>query len=242
MSQMIATRTRLGLRAAAGDLRRQRAVVPAALAAGLVAYVYHRHALHYLVQQSAESFGPYWTHRTVLVVHIAAATAALVAGPFQLWTGFRQRWLGLHRAVGFIYLAGVVVGGFTAFWLSAVTTSPDHGVATFAFTAAWWGAVAMGLIAIRNGRTAAHRQWMIRGYVLTCGFVTLRALLDLPVWSRFGATAFPTAVWLGWVGPLLLAELGLQWRNTVHPRRRSGPAAGGSGQRISRLAVMAGNR
>ena len=54
---------------------------------------------------------------------------------------------------------------------------------------------------------------MIRGYVLTYGFVTIRTLGELPVWDALGPVAEPTTNWLGWVVPLLLTDVLLPWRH-----------------------------
>jgi hypothetical protein len=53
---------------------------------------------------------------------------------------------------------------------------------------------------------------MVRGYVLTYGFVNIRALGELPVWNALGTAAEPTQNWMGWVVPLLIAEVVLSWR------------------------------
>jgi len=173
---------------------------------------YARDPLHYLLHYTPASFGGYWEHRHWLLLHIAGATVALVVGPFQLWSGFRRRHVRLHRALGLTYLGAAAVGGFGAFGLALWSRAVDRGVSVFVFAVAWWLCLFMAYRAIRSRRILEHQDWMVRGYVLTYGFVTIRALTDIPIWGALGAVAEPTANWLGWVGPLLLSDMVLRWR------------------------------
>ena len=173
---------------------------------------YARDPLHYLLHHTPTSFGGYWPHRYWLLLHIAGASVALVVGPFQLWSGFRRRHVRLHRGLGFAYLGSAAVGGFGAFGLALWSRAADRGVSVFVFALAWWLCLFMAYRAIRSRRILEHQDWMVRGYVLTYGFVTIRALTDIPIWGALGAVAEPTTNWLGWVGPLLLSDVVLRWR------------------------------
>jgi hypothetical protein len=53
---------------------------------------------------------------------------------------------------------------------------------------------------------------MVRGYVLTYGFVSIRALAEVPIWYALGPVAEPTQNWLGWVVPMMVADVALRWR------------------------------
>jgi hypothetical protein len=173
---------------------------------------YARYPLHYVLHQTAESYGPYWAHRFWLRLHVAGASVALVSGPFQLWTGFRRRHLSLHRMIGYAYLGAAIVGGAGAFALAGWSQAADRGVSVFVFAAAWWMCLAMAYRAIRARRIIEHQDWMVRGYVLTYGFVSIRALAEVPVWDALGPVAEPTQNWLGWVVPVLIADVVLRWR------------------------------
>jgi uncharacterized membrane protein len=162
-----------------------------------------RDPLHYIVRPTPESFGPhYWPHRMPLVLHIVGGVTALVTGPFQLWTGLRSRALRVHRITGYAYIAGVALAGGAAFGLARYAEPRDFGVALAALATAWWTCIAMAFLAIRRGRIDQHRQWMVRGYVLTFSFTSFRYLIDLRIWDSLGPAAPATAVWLSWVIPL----------------------------------------
>jgi hypothetical protein len=173
---------------------------------------YARYPLHYLLTPTAESFGGYWPHRPWLLLHIAGATVALAVGPWQLWSGFRRRYLRAHRVLGYTYLGAGVVGGIGAFGLAWWSAAADHGVSVFVFALTWWCCLGMAYRAIRHRRILEHQDWMVRGYVLTYGFVLIRALGEVPVWQALGSAAEPTQNWVGWVVPLVMTDIVLRWR------------------------------
>src|ERR1043165_8736416 len=69
---------------------------------------YVRDPLHYLVDRSPKSFKSYWPHKDWLTFHIIGGTLALSMGPFQLWSGLRQRHFEIHRWTGRLYLLGII--------------------------------------------------------------------------------------------------------------------------------------
>lgn len=178
-----------------------------------------RDPLHYILHQSQRSFGFFWPLRWPLLLHIGGGTLALFMGPFQLWSGLRSRHLAIHRLTGLLYVAGIGVGGGAGFYLSTFTVPRDFGVALFMLAFAWWLTVGMALLAIKRRRIEAHKEWMIRSYVVTFAFVAFRYLVDLPVFAPLGAARASTVAWLCWVAPLLVAEVALQWQRTVGARR-----------------------
>lgn len=174
--------------------------------------------LHYIADHTPESFGEYWPKRWWLLPHIAGGTIALFLGPFQFWSGLRARNPAFHRLLGRLYVIGIAVGGGSGFYLSFHTTPVDFGVALFWLSFAWWLTVGMAVLAIRRRRFEAHREWMIRGYVVTFAFVAFRYLVELPVMDPLGAARASTVLWLSFVPALLVTEGILQWRRTVGTR------------------------
>lgn len=191
----------------------------AVAAIALLAYealrFYLRDPVHYMFDYTQKSFGVYWPHRLALLCHIAGGTLALFFGPFQLWSGLRRWNLRVHRVTGYLYIAGVAVAGAAAFYLGFFTQPRDFGIALWGLATAWWITVGMAFLAIRRRQIPAHREWMIRGYVVTFAFVAFRWAVDLPIFASLGDSRFATVGWLCWVLPLLIAEVFLQWRRTV---------------------------
>lgn len=82
----------------------------------------------------------------------------------------------------------------------------------------------MAYRAVRNRIFEQHREWMIRSYVLTWTFVFCR------FWTRAAPSGLQGSetdmIWMTWVGPILLAEIFLQWDKAkprpARERRTSG--------------------
>jgi hypothetical protein len=76
----------------------------------------------------------------------------------------------------------------------------------------------MALIAIKARRFEIHKEWMIRSYVVTFGFVSFRLIDELNIFAGLGTERYATTAWLCWTIPLLFAEVALQWKRTVGAR------------------------
>lgn len=154
-------------------------------------------------------------------LHVFGSMVALVTGPFQLHPGLRRLALPMHRWMGRAFLLlGVAVGGLAGLFLAFNAFGGLPARAGFTGMAlAWLGTGWMAYRAIRNGRIATHRRWMIRCYAVTLAAVTLRIqlgtgqALDIPF-----ATFYPWTAWLSWVPNLFVAEWWLRRNSTPAPR------------------------
>lgn len=194
-------------------------IVTLVVATMLSAAIWALHAPRFFVF-NAESYGSFWNRAPWMLLHVAGGTVPLFLGPFLLWSGL-QRWRPrLHRWIGRTYLivGGLGVGGGAI--LSMIAAQPPRGlyVATFTLALAWYAAASMAYRAIRNRQIAAHREWVIRSYVLTVTFVTCRLAMRVPAIVAMGGEAITAVIWANWIVALLITEVALQWR-------RGGPAA-----------------
>lgn len=166
------------------------------------------------VQFSEESYGRFWDRSGWLLVHIIGGSLALLAGPFQFWSGLRRRQLSVHRWTGRIYVLGIVLGAATAFQLAFFTQEWTFGVALFTGAVVWSVTTTIALIAAMGRHIDAHREWMIRSYILTFTFVSFRLILEIPWVEQLGTEAqtSTTVGWLCWVVPLLTYECVRQLR------------------------------
>jgi uncharacterized membrane protein len=212
-----------GTRSSAALAARAIATLLVAFLAWEMVHFFLRDPWHYIADYTPKSFDRFWSHRFVLLPHIAGGTIALFTGPFQLWSGLRRRNLSVHRATGYAYIAGIFLAGGTAFYLALFAMPRFSGIPLFAMATAWWTTVAMAFVAIRRKQIDAHRQWMIRGYVITFAFVTFRYIADLPVFAPLGDERFMVVGWMCWTIPLFITEVALQWRRTLGPAKRRVP-------------------
>jgi hypothetical protein len=67
----------------------------------------------------------------------------------------------------------------------------------------------------RRGVIEQHREWMIRSYVVTTGFIMFRIVNDVLFAFNIGGSRSEqrgVAAWLCWAAPLLIAEAIIQGR------------------------------
>lgn len=157
----------------------------------------------------------YWAMRGWLVMHITGGMVALLTGPWQFWTGFRTRYLRLHRLTGKVFLCAVAVGSISAFRLAIGTTFGwAFGLSLVGLATAWVTTAGMAYYAILRGHIAIHKEWMLRAYVVTFAFVTFRLLNDYGPTSHLqpASDRAITIGWVCWVVPLMVTEVILQLR------------------------------
>jgi uncharacterized membrane protein len=164
------------------------------------------YVFHYYWKYSPAELDVYWPRRIGLLVHITAGSVAILIGPWQLWTGFRNRFREIHRWTGRLFIASVLAGACAAYYLAATTTFGwGFGFGLAGLATAWVATTSVAYYAILNRAVAIHRRWMIRAYVVTFGFVTFRLVQDwLPTSNLKPVDILATTdAWACWALPLL---------------------------------------
>ena len=115
--------------------------------------------------------------RQMFVMHITAASLALVFGSIQIIPVLRNRYLSVHRGIGRLYALAVLLGGISGF-LIAFQIDGIIGTAGFALLAVFWVfTTTQGVRFARAGLEPAHRRWMTYSVALTFVAVSLRLQL-----------------------------------------------------------------
>src|SRR5271165_2960659 len=110
-----------------------------------------KYVFHYYLHYDAASFDPYWPRRGGLLLHISGGTLALLTGPWQFWSGLRQKHLQIHRWTGRLFLLGVSIGVTGATYLALTTTFGwAFGFGLLGLAAAWSTTAGMAYYAIRK--------------------------------------------------------------------------------------------
>jgi uncharacterized membrane protein len=184
-----------------------------------------KYVLFYFRHYDAASFDTYWPRRPWLFLHISGGTIALLTGPLQFWTGLRQRNLTFHRWTGRLFLLGVAMGVAGSIGLAVKAVGQwAFEVGLMGLASAWLVTTFMAYYSIRRGLVSLHKEWMIRAYVVTFGFVFFRILSDYTPMSglRPENDRDITIAWACWVVPLAVTEMIFQIK-----RVRSAAAARG---------------
>lgn len=148
--------------------------------------------------------------RIAFFVHVYASLWVLFAGFTQFSGWLLKNKPRLHRTLGYIYVADVLLvtgpaGLLMGFYANGGITSR---IAFVALALLWIFCTAMAFIKAKQKNFKAHRNYMIRSYALTLSALTLRAWkyaitnsFELPPMDVYRSVA-----WLGWVPNILLAE------------------------------------
>jgi uncharacterized membrane protein len=154
--------------------------------------------------------------RGLLIPHTLCGLIALLAGPAQFSSRFRQRHLKFHRVLGRIYVISVFIGALSGIALAAGRPGLPG---TSMQAAAWIVCTTAAFITARNRQTAQHRQWMARSYAVTFTFVSSRVLNLWPrYWSHLGDTLAAVGVIAFTLASLLVVDLALNWRELTTRR------------------------
>ncbi|MDT8416006.1 MAG: DUF2306 domain-containing protein [Flavobacteriaceae bacterium] len=192
-------------------------ILPAVLVLIALYFVIDR-VLPYFLKFNIEQYQAYyWPNKWWLVGHLLGGALALIIGPFQLSTSFRNRFLKTHRYLGKVFIIAITIASFSAMYMSiyvAPQVNISWSISLFVMALVWLTSVLMAYRAIRLRRITQHREWMIRTYIITLGFVLFRILNEnafirdaMPTFEERGAAC----IWLSWTVPLFIAEVVLQW-------------------------------
>jgi uncharacterized membrane protein len=156
--------------------------------------------------------------RHLLIPHTLSGMLALLIGPIQFSSRFRNRYLTIHRVLGRIYVLSVFVGAATGV---ALASGRPGFPGTSMQAAAWVVCTTAALITARNRRIIQHRQWMARSYAVTFTFVSSRVLNLWPrYWSHLGDSLAAVGVIAFTLASLLIVDLGTNWRELTTRRER----------------------
>lgn len=175
-------------------------------------------ALHFLWvtaqrygQVSAEAYGMFWERRNWLWLHVAGGSLAMLAGATQFIGPLRRHRPRLHRWLGRIYLAGILLGSAAVAGLIATTQGWLALKMAFAATGlAWLVTSFCGYRSIRRGDVEQHRRWMLRSYLVTLSPAVFRLALLVPALMQLASplVMVPSLLVLSWALPLLVHEAG----------------------------------
>ncbi|HET9220397.1 MAG TPA: DUF2306 domain-containing protein [Terriglobia bacterium] len=183
-------------------------------------WFFYGFALKYLTPDP-DRYGIYWERHEWLYAHVLAGVLALLLGPAQLWLGLNRRTTNFHRTMGILYVLAVAVGGAAAFYLAAHNDfSWVFGLGLGTMGAVWILTTALATIAICLRQPEQHREWMVRSYTVTFGFVTFRVVYELFDVMEFGTMVerMTASSWLAWTLPLVITEAVMQGRKIFSKR------------------------
>ena len=146
--------------------------------------------------------------------HLFFGPVALAAGAFQFSGRIRAARPLLHRRIGWLYAACVLVSGTRGLLMARVSEGGPVTHWGFGLLAVLWlGTTAAAIRTILRGDVTRHERWMRRSYALCFGAVTLRILLPLLIVTGLSfLEAYRIVSWASWLVNLAVLEWWLQRR------------------------------
>jgi hypothetical protein len=198
---------------------------------GLIAYFVLREVPRFLVWSEASYGAYYWPRATITLPHILVSLLSLVIGPFQFWPRIRNGYPKLHRMLGRTYLVSVLIGGVTGLVMAVISSKGFfYASGLFGLALAWLLTSGMAFVSVLKRNFIQHKQWMVRSYVVTFAFVTIRSITTLMIHYGVGIATTDRqglATWVSWAVPLFIAELVIQGKQVFAGGTRSGVYARG---------------
>jgi uncharacterized membrane protein len=165
--------------------------------------------------------------RGAFFIHVYASMWVLFAGFTQFSKLLSTNKPRLHRTLGYIYVADVLLitgpaGLVMGFYANGGLLSR---IAFVLLGVLWIFFTVMALIKARQKNFTSHRNYMIRSYALTLSAITLRAwkyaitnTMTLPPMDVYRVVA-----WVGWVGNLVFAEYLIYRHRKNHSYKQRSP-------------------
>jgi uncharacterized membrane protein len=187
-------------------------------------YFFFNNVWAFLYGYRSDTFGnSLFNNKLWFVVHLVGGTMALFVGPVQFWKWFRNHYVYLHRFLGKVYMLGCFLVALSSLRLSLVSHCGPCRISLlitavlllFATGAAWF--------TLRQRNFKAHRQFMVRSYVLILAFVLVRIDGLFSLQFLFGEIKDPTFrrvvnEFFFSFFPLIVAEVFLTWVPNLRSR------------------------
>jgi len=154
----------------------------------------------------------------LLTIHIVFGMIAILVGPFQFFPAIRKRYTRMHRLSGRVYLVSVLIAAVASTILAIGHNIIDQhrivfGTGLLGLAIAWFVTSGLAFWAIKNRNFVQHREWMVKSYVVTCGFTTFRIFavtLNGYIQLDYNKEMSGIMAWACWSIPLLIAEALIQ--------------------------------
>lgn len=143
--------------------------------------------------------------------HVLVAALILLIALFQVYPPLGMRWRNAHKALGKIYVFGILFFSAPGGLIMSLFIERGQWV-TFSFvlqSLLWWIFTLLAFISIRKGNIIAHRAWMFRSVALTLAAITLRvyAFFSSASVDLTHPAAYTTIAWLSWGVNLAVVEV-----------------------------------
>ena len=162
-----------------------------------------------------------------LLPHAIAGACALILGPMQFSDRLRQRFIGVHRAVGRLYVTGVFIaaplGVYIQYLNEPLGFARSFTIETVFQAGLWMLTTGIAFAFILRGKVQQHRQWMTRSFG-TGPLIFLEVRVIFSVFNVSDPHSIEIVVWACTASSLFVADLVLQVQEILRMRPRTATA------------------
>jgi uncharacterized membrane protein len=155
----------------------------------------------------------------LMLAHGIPGALALLLGVFQFSSRLRQRFLRLHRVMGYTYVGSVAISAPIAIVVAVHLPVVTLTMASVIQAVGWLTTTATALYCVRTGRIQQHREWMMRSYPFAAVFVVVRTIVAIPAIARMGQVGLATVVWSVIATACFLPSFVIAWQALAASRR-----------------------
>lgn len=209
-------------------LVRTKTIVFAVIAAMMVYVIIHNE--RFLIDPTHPVWQHYQHFQWWLLPHGIAGACAMLLAPLQFSDRLRQRFAGVHRASGRVYVASVFVlaplGAYIQYVQEPLGASRSFTVAGIVDATLLMVTTAIGLVFAVKRMIPQHRQWMTRSYAVALTFFEIRVILGLTGLDQPPDPAVAEiVVWACVALAVLVGDIANQCYELSAARRRAVPAS-----------------
>src|SRR6266496_2961275 len=147
-----------------------------------------------------------------LPVHAFFGILAMLVAAFQFSNRLRARYLGMHRALGYVYVTSVFISApFAVVVAMKIPKSFSLVAANCMQSFGWLVTTCIALYYVRSGNIALHRRWMIRSYPFAMVLTVARTVRVVVPGSWLGPTGGEAVLWLASAMAAFLPSIFLDW-------------------------------
>lgn len=174
------------------------------------------HNERFLVEPDSPVWKRHEPYKWWLLVHGLAGVPVILLAPLQFSDRLRQRFAGLHRILGRLYVVGAFIlaplGAYIQYLQERQGAPRSFTVLGVIDAVMLMGTTLVALAFAIKRKIAQHRQWMIRSYAVALVFLEVRFILGVTGWEQLGVEIVQAVIWSCMALSLLIADVINNWQ------------------------------
>ncbi|MBL8187401.1 MAG: DUF2306 domain-containing protein [Acidobacteria bacterium] len=173
------------------------------------------HNERFLVESDHPVWQRYEPYKWWLLLHGLAGIPVMLLAPMQFSDRLRQRFPGVHRIVGRLYVVGAMIlaplGAYIQYKQESQGMPRSFTVLGVVDAVMLMSTTLVGLVFAIKRKISQHRHWMIRSYAVALVFLEVRFILGVTGWETLGVEIVQAVIWSCLAMSILIADIINHW-------------------------------